>query len=284
MARSRNIKPGFFTNDVLAELPPLARLLFAGLWTICDREGRTEDRPNRIKVQLLAYDECDCNSLLQALHDKGFIRRYEVAGARLIQVVTWGKHQNPHVKEAPSAYPAPDEHQTSTVQEQDKELPLPERAGLIPDSLLLIPDSLKEISNLTVASTLPAEEVPTLALVPSKAAKPKPPDCPHLEVLALWGEVLPALPQHLPSRWTGTRANHLRARWRETAVEKGWVRQEEGIEYLRNLFAYVGRSPFLTGRVRPKADGRPFVIELEWLVNPNNWAKVLEGKYHQEAA
>lgn len=139
MARARNIKPGFFTNDVLAELPPLARLLFAGLWTLCDRAGRAEDRPKRIKAEVLAYDDCDCDALLQALHDKGFIRRYEANGARLIQVLTWDKHQNPHVKEAASSLPAPEQHQTSTGQEQCSPQPLPERAGLIPDSL--IPDS-----------------------------------------------------------------------------------------------------------------------------------------------
>ena len=32
MARMRMVKPGFFTNDTLAELDPFARLLFIGLW------------------------------------------------------------------------------------------------------------------------------------------------------------------------------------------------------------------------------------------------------------
>jgi hypothetical protein len=49
MPRTRQIKPGFFKNDELAELPIEARLLFAGLWTIADREGRLEDRPKKIK-------------------------------------------------------------------------------------------------------------------------------------------------------------------------------------------------------------------------------------------
>ena len=31
MARARNIKPGFFTNDELVELPFATRLLFIGL-------------------------------------------------------------------------------------------------------------------------------------------------------------------------------------------------------------------------------------------------------------
>lgn len=147
MARSRNIKPGFFTNDVLGELPALTRLLFAGLWTICDREGRIEDRPKKIRAEVLPYDACDADEMLQALEKSGFIERYEVSGVRVIQVLAWDKHQNPHIKEGASTLPAKHEHQTSTVQERCEAQPLPERAGLIPDSLSLDSlntDSLKE--------------------------------------------------------------------------------------------------------------------------------------------
>ena len=45
MARARNIKPGFFKNELLVGLPYEYRLLFIGLWTIADRDGRFEDRP-----------------------------------------------------------------------------------------------------------------------------------------------------------------------------------------------------------------------------------------------
>jgi uncharacterized protein DUF1376 len=136
-----------------------------------------------------------------------------------------------------------------------------------------------------VAPARPAAEQPQLTLVETPAAKPKePPDCPHLEVLALWAEVLPAMPQHKPSQWKGSRADHLRTRWRETAVEEGWTEKAHGLTYLRRLFAYVGRSPFLTGRVKPRDSKPPFVIELEWLVLPSNWAKVIEGKYHEASA
>jgi len=65
MARARNIKPGFFMDDVLAEIEPLGRILFAGLWCIADREGRLEDRPKRIKAEVLPYDECDMDNLLE---------------------------------------------------------------------------------------------------------------------------------------------------------------------------------------------------------------------------
>lgn len=138
MARARNIKPGFFTNDVLAECSPLARLLFAGLWLHADREGRLEDRPKKIKAEVLPYDECDADALLGELQAKGFIVRYQVETTRFIQVVNFNKHQNPHMKEAASEIPAPDKHSASTVLVEET----PERAGLNPSSLIPHPESL----------------------------------------------------------------------------------------------------------------------------------------------
>lgn len=141
MARARNIKPSFFSNDDLADLDPLGRLLFIGLWTVADREGRLEDRPRRIKAEVLPYDDCDVDSLLSDLEKHGFILRYSSGDDKFIQVLSFTKHQNPHVKESASSIPSPVEHQTSPVQEQCDEQPLPEQAGLIPDSLLLNPES-----------------------------------------------------------------------------------------------------------------------------------------------
>lgn len=108
LARARSIKPGFFTNEDLAEVPPLGRILFAGLWTLADREGRLEDRPNRIKVAVLPYDSVKVENLLGDLSGGGFIVRYESNGKRYIAIPTWHLHQNPHHMEAPSDIPAPE--------------------------------------------------------------------------------------------------------------------------------------------------------------------------------
>lgn len=118
--RARNLKPGFFKNETLAELNPLARILFEGLWCLADREGRLEDRPKRIKVDVLPYDNCDVDAFLLDLHNNNFIFRYEVNGIQYIQIINFRKHQNPHVKEPPSTIPAPDLHHTITVQIPDK--------------------------------------------------------------------------------------------------------------------------------------------------------------------
>ena len=144
-------------------------------------------------------------------------------------------------------------------------------------------------SLLPQAPAFPPEnrlDPPPLSLVGSQPAQPNGlSDCPHQAVLALWAEVLPAMPQHNPTMWRGARADHLRARWRETAADKRWTSEADGLAYLRKLFAYVAQSAFLTGRVPPREPGRPpFQIELEWLVNPTNWARVIEGKYHQTEA
>lgn len=148
MARARNIKPGFFTNDQLAEALPLARILFAGLWCFADREGRLYDRPKKIKAEILPYDDCNADELLESLAKLGFILRYEVSGIRYIQIVNFNKHQNPHVKEQASEIPSPDLHQTCTSQQQVNSDKSTEVAGLIPSSLNPHPDSIGEPPSL----------------------------------------------------------------------------------------------------------------------------------------
>jgi len=108
MPRARNIKPGFFMNEYLAECDLAARLLFIGLWCLADREGRLEDRPKRIGAFVFPYEQYDIDNLLEQLAERGFIIRYQVDGKKYIQVVNFKKHQNPHVREAASEIPAPE--------------------------------------------------------------------------------------------------------------------------------------------------------------------------------
>jgi hypothetical protein len=106
--RARNVKPGFFRNEVLAELPFVIRLLFIGLWMVADREGRLEDRPKRIAVDIFPYDrDLDVEAGLKELERGGFILRYVVGDLRLIQVLNFKKHQSPHKTEKQSTLPAP---------------------------------------------------------------------------------------------------------------------------------------------------------------------------------
>ena len=133
MPRARNIKPGFFKNEDLAECSPWARLCFAGLWTMADREGRLEDRPKRIKGELFPYDSVEVPPLLDELECWGFIRRYQVGGERFILIVKFVEHQAPHGTEKDGSIP--DENGFVKVHERSKN-------GYITGSVRLEPHAL----------------------------------------------------------------------------------------------------------------------------------------------
>jgi hypothetical protein len=136
--RARNIKPGFFKNDVLAECGPLARILFAGLWCMADREGRLEYRPKKIKAEILPYDNCNIEKLVDELSARGFVGLYSVNGENYLNIINFAKHQFCHVREQASSLPAPDEHQSSTSQAPEEhrsnppESPIPHTESPIP--------------------------------------------------------------------------------------------------------------------------------------------------------
>lgn len=348
MARARNIKPGFFKNELLAEMPPETRLLFMGLWCLADREGRFEDRPKKIKMELFPCDSFSIEDSLALLAKDGFLLRYEVDGKRYAQVVNFTKHQMPHHKEVPSDIPAPPgcaqvtrhsydvpakvreevfardgnaclkcgaldslsldhiqplgsggdnstnnlqtlctscnsskgnttkDYRRSNVeptlsQRQTKQgAPCPSESGfsdsLIPDSLIpdsLIPDPLTE------------------AKASSSSAKPDAlPPCPHAELIDLFGQHLPMLPQPKVEAWSGARAKALQTRWRWvlTAKKRDGTRyatnRNEALAWFSRYFNFVARSDFLSGR-----DGKWTGCDLGWLANETNFAKVIQGNY-----
>lgn len=112
------------------------------------------------------------------------------------------------------------------------------------------------------------------------ATKQTLPACPHLELLDIFAEKLPELPQPKPELWEGARAKALAARWKWclTAKKRSGARyattKAEALDFFRRYFGYVGKSDFLTGR-----DGRWAGCDLAWLVKADNFAKVLQGNY-----
>lgn len=165
MARARNIKPGFFTNEDLVEFDFATRLLFIGLWTVADREGRLQDRPKKIKIDVFPADNLDVDAMLSTLHNGGFINRYEVNGAKFIQITNWNKHQNPHHTEKASDIPASNGELTVKPPLKPEQAPNTDGGNLadslIPDSL--IPDS--QIQEESAAHSTPAKRT---------SAKPRP--------------------------------------------------------------------------------------------------------------
>lgn len=95
--RSRNIKPGFFKNEALSDLPFSTRLLFIGLWCLSDRRGLVEDRPRLIKRELFPDEAVDVETGLRELTDKELITRYfGASGIKCIKITKFRDHQRPH--------------------------------------------------------------------------------------------------------------------------------------------------------------------------------------------
>ena len=100
--RARLLKPGFFMNEELAKLPVRARLLFAGLWCLADRDGRLEYRPERIRAAIFPYERVQVRSLLQTLERAGFVKSYQSVAGPCLLVAAFATHQHPHPKEPES--------------------------------------------------------------------------------------------------------------------------------------------------------------------------------------
>lgn len=115
MPRSRNIKPAFFTNPELSECSIAARLLFIGLWTLCDREGRMLFRPKFIKMNIFPADDINVPNLLDELALQHLVLIYNTGKYNVLFVPGFKKHQNPHPNEAASNLPAHPDYVVDSV-------------------------------------------------------------------------------------------------------------------------------------------------------------------------
>ena len=109
MARNRMIRPEFFVDDKIAELSPWARLLFIGLWTVADRDGRMKYNQRVIGAQVFPHDEIEVAPLFAELLDRQLIQTYEAEGVKVLCIPNFRKHQKVHPHEPSANLPEPPE-------------------------------------------------------------------------------------------------------------------------------------------------------------------------------
>lgn len=234
MPRIRSIKPEFFTDADVGELPPLHRLLFAGLWCHQDKEGRCEDKPKELKVKILPYDDVDADSMFWDLHERGFIIRYEAGGRRFIATVKFPEHQRPHRDEKPSEIPPP---------EKGKELSRKASRS--------VPARPQEDSPITSAKTPEAEtEAETVSGGGGRLAQKPARPSPHQELVSLLCADFLELRQEkypfqgekdgsaLAALLKLTTAEEIRARWRFALQRVDW-KQCNTIAQLRSKWTDI---------------------------------------------
>ena len=92
-------------------------------------------------------------------------------------------------------------------------------------------------------------------------------ECPYQEIVALYHEILPELPEVL--KITEPRKKQIKARWKNDL--------NMDLEEYRRYFKFVRQYPFLMGIKQ----GCSFKASLEWLTKESNFTKVIEGFYDQ---
>jgi hypothetical protein len=115
MARIRGVKPELFRHEGLQDLGELAMLIFIGLFTQADKEGRFCWNVRQLKLDLLPFIDYDLGVTLSALSEAGFIAKYVVNGKSYGVIPGFKTHQYTTGKEPDSKLPAPpDMYQSMT--------------------------------------------------------------------------------------------------------------------------------------------------------------------------
>lgn len=93
MARIRTIKPEFWTDEKIVQLPFHARLLFIGMWNFADDDGRMKDHPDRIKMQVLPNDDIDITLTIDILLAANLIERWHGEEDSVLVIKGFKEHQ-----------------------------------------------------------------------------------------------------------------------------------------------------------------------------------------------
>lgn len=135
MARIRTIKPDLWADELLGSLGIAERLLFVGLISNADDEGRMRAAPAFVRSTVFPYDEdltvADVDTMLTSLHHAGRIKLYG-DGQRYLEVTHFTRHQRVP-KPQPSKIPSPSRHAPiEPGYEQGFPTPLPNPSDTVP--------------------------------------------------------------------------------------------------------------------------------------------------------
>lgn len=107
------------------------------------------------------------------------------------------------------------------------------------------------------------------------------PDCPHMEILDLWAEIMPDKRQPSRNLWPGSkRERNLAARWKagfkikhDVTGEPLYHDRESGLDWWRRFFSYLRKSGWLMEQ---------HFVDLEWITTKRWFDNILESKYHDQ--
>lgn len=95
MARIRTIKPEFWTDSFMVQLPPLARLIYISLWTAADDHGLISDEPERLAMEVMPREDgLTFDDWFQFFETTGRVERFFAPdGSTYFRIAKWEIHQ-----------------------------------------------------------------------------------------------------------------------------------------------------------------------------------------------
>jgi hypothetical protein len=164
MARARFIRPEFFTDEKIGELPMAARLLFIGSWCHADINGVLEWRPKQLRALVFPHDEniksIEVEMWMSDLVSSGLVTPYQYGSTTYAQITNFQKHQ------------------TFTKSEHDggPRHPVPEGFQTAPRNMpghTRVPNSANHSATVVLPLVAPSHDKPSPSPEPSPSPTPE---------------------------------------------------------------------------------------------------------------
>ena len=255
MTKRRMVHDCLWQSEAVASLDYRQRLLWIGLITTADDQGRGRAHPGLIRAAVFPFDviaQEDITADLQAIAARDMVLVYEVEGKLYYQVVHWWDYQSPQWV-GPSDFPAPDGwedrlryhgkgHQVVTQNwPHTPDKAANDKGDLSPDKPAFEREKEEE-----------EEEVKEREILSSASAD-------YQAIRMLWLELFPDKPK--PRASNKVLIGKAKTRMGDSAFSEQW---EAALQR-------AARSKFC------RTEGW---FDLPWfLENDNNWEKCLNGKY-----
>ncbi len=118
MARKRMIDPNIWQSEDFSKLSTLSKLVFIGMFSLADDEGRGRAKPVYLKSVIFPYDDgmrvIDIEKSLSEISANMSVTLYDHDGSKYYQMDKWSKWQRVE-KPQKSLIPAPQDMITGTI-------------------------------------------------------------------------------------------------------------------------------------------------------------------------
>lgn len=242
MARKRMIDPNIWESEDFGKLSTLAKLVFIGMFSNSDDEGRGKAKPVYLKSKIFPYNEeirvADIEKTLSEISSNMSVTFYSCDESEYYVFDNWAKWQKID-KPTPSIIPEFDDNSTiirrAFVEDSSRT-----RRGVAPNR---IEENRKEKNR--------------------REGEEDSPKIDAMEVFKAYNEICKDNPE--AKILTESRRVKINARLKENTFKADY----------KKVFEIVSTTDFLKGE-----NDRGWKADIDWLIeNDKNYIKVLEGKY-----